>query len=90
MTHFVEGHQRDRDTLPVVGDTVTYSKTKGYVVNRPYDCRHSCQCGKCNGVTEHFTGKVTRVACFMDNSTEVYTEHGHRLMWIYPHGDACY
>jgi hypothetical protein len=95
MAHVVHGSAGVQTKgYPTEGDTVEYSKSTGYKMpqERPQSCYHGkCKCEKnCNGTSTHHTATVTRVACFMDNSTEVYTDAGHMLMWEYPHGDACF
>lgn len=74
------------------GTEVAYSKLVGYkmIQNRPFECRPTCKCGTCNGVTTHHTSTVESVISYMDNSVEVKLADGHNHMLVVPHGDVCF
>jgi hypothetical protein len=81
---------------PKVGDTYSFTTLKGYKMyqDRPYDCRYSCVCGTCNGVTIEHTGVVTEVIYWADNSIDlrVLCADGQtrKTQFDGPHGDLCF
>lgn len=82
--------------IPAKGDRVDVHELHGYklVQDRPFDCRPSCKCGKCNGQSTTHEGTVEKVYYYADNSVEaeVLCDDGkYRVLHLVaPHGDACY
>lgn len=77
------------------GQRVEVPVLSGYrlVQERPFDCRYSCKCGKCNGSTTCYPGVVSKIIYWADNSTEAVVKcddgQERRMMLRAPHGDVC-
>lgn len=44
------------------------------VQDRPFECRHGCKCGTCDGVLTEYPGTVDRIIYYADNSIVAYVD----------------